>query len=325
VIKVGLAGLGYWGPNLARNFDDLAELTWLCDLSPDLLDRFGARYPNARTTSRFDDLLEDESLQAVIVATPVATHYELARRALEAGKHVFVEKPPALSGAEADDLAGLAEERGLVLLPGHLLLYHPAVAKLKELIASGELGDVRYLYGNRQNLGQIRKDENALWSLGVHDLSVILHLIGEEPSEVWARGESFIREGVEDVVFCYLRFPSGVVAHMHLSWLDPHKIRRITVVGRNKMAVFDDMELERKVTVYDKGTEQPSESYGEWRTRTGDIYIPKIPNDEPLRLECRHFLSLVAGDGDPLAAARDGAVVVRVLEQLQHSLERTPA
>jgi predicted dehydrogenase len=325
VIKVGLAGLGYWGPNLARNFDDLADLSWLCDLSPDLLDRFGARYPNARTTSRFDDLLEDGSLQAVIVATPVATHYELARRALEAGKHVFVEKPPALSGTEADELAALAEERGLVLLPGHLLLYHPAVAKMKDLVEAGELGDIRYLYGNRQNLGQIRKDENALWSLGVHDLSVILHLIGEEPSEVLARGESFIREGVEDVVFCYLRFPSGVVAHMHLSWLDPHKMRKITVVGRNKMAVFDDMELERKVTVYDKGTEQPSESYGEWRTRTGDIYIPKIPNDEPLRLECRHFLSLVAGDGDPHAAAREGATVVRVLEQLQHSLERTPA
>jgi predicted dehydrogenase len=325
VIRVGLAGLGYWGPNLARNFDDLADLTWLCDLSPDLVDRFGARYPSARATSRFDDLLEDESLQAVIVATPVATHYELTRRALEAGKHVFVEKPPALSGAEADELAAIAEERGLVLLPGHLLLYHPAVAKLKELIESGELGDVRYLYGNRQNLGQIRKDENALWSLGVHDLSVILHLIGEEPSEVLARGESFIRDGVEDVVFCYLRFPSGVVAHMHLSWLDPHKMRKITVVGRNKMAVFDDMELERKVTVYDKGTEQPSESYGEWRTRTGDIYIPKIPNDEPLRLECRHFLSLVAGDGDPDVAAREGATVVRVLEQLQQSLERTPA
>jgi predicted dehydrogenase len=325
VIRVGLAGLGYWGPNLARNFDDLAALTWLCDLSPDLLERFGARYPNARTTPRFDDLLDDEALQAVIVATPVATHYELARRALEAGKHVFVEKPPALSALEAEELVSLAEERGLVLLPGHLLLYHPAVAKLKELIASGELGDVRYLYGNRQNLGQIRKDENALWSLGVHDLSVILHLIGEEPAEVLARGESFIHEGVEDVVFCYLRFPSGVVAHMHLSWLDPHKMRKITVVGRHKMAVFDDMELERKVTVYDKGTEQRAETYGEWRTRTGDIYIPKIPNDEPLRLECRHFLSLVAGDGDPLAAAREGAVVVRVLEQLQHSLERAPA
>jgi predicted dehydrogenase len=325
VIKIGLAGLGYWGPNLARNFDDLAELAWICDLNVDLLDRYSARYPDARTTARFDDLLEDTSVQAIVIATPVPTHADLAKRALGAGKHVFVEKPPALSGAEADELVGLAEERDLVLLPGHLLLYHPAVAKLQELIDSDELGEILYIYGNRQNLGQIRKDENALWSLGVHDLSVILHLVGEEPSEVWARGESFIHEGVEDVVFCYLRFPSGIVAHMHLSWLDPHKMRKMTVVGRNKMAVFDDMELERKVTVYDKGTEQRAESYGEWRTRTGDIYIPKIPNDEPLRLECRHFLSLVAGDGDKLQAAREGAVVVRALEQLQASLERAPA
>jgi len=325
VIRVGLAGLGYWGPNLARNFDDLSDLVWLCDLSTDLLERFGARYPNARTTARFEDLLEDESLQAIVVATPVTTHFDLARQALAAGKHVFVEKPPALSASEADELVALAEEHDLVLLPGHLLLYHPAVAKMKALIDSGELGDIRYLYGNRQNLGQIRIDENALWSLGVHDLSVILHLLGEEPIEVWARGESFIHEGVEDVVFCYLRFPSGVVAHMHLSWLDPHKMRKMTVVGSKKMAVFDDMELERKVTVYDKGTEQRAESYGEWRTRTGDIYIPKVPNDEPLRLECRHFISLAAGDGDPMTAAREGAVVVRVLEQLQHSLERAPA
>ena len=325
MIKVGVAGLGYWGPNLARNFDDLADLAWLCDLSPELLDRYGARYPDAQTTARFDDLLDDGSVQAIVIATPVTTHHELARRALSAGKHVFVEKPPALSGAEADELVALAEEQELVLLPGHLLLYHPAVAKLSELIEAGELGEILYLYGNRQNLGQIRKDENALWSLGAHDLSVILHLVGEEPTELWARGESFHNEGVEDVVFCYLRFPSGIVAHMHLSWLDPHKKREMTVVGRHKMAVFDDMELERKVTIYDKGTEQRAESYGEWRTRTGDIYIPKIPNDEPLRLECRHFLSLVAGDGDPLAAAREGAIVVRVLEQLQASLERAPA
>jgi predicted dehydrogenase len=325
VIKVGLAGLGYWGPNLARNFDDLADLVWLCDVSPELVDRYGARYPDARTTTRFDDLLEDSSLQAIVIATPVTTHYELARRSLSAGKHVFVEKPPALSGAEADELVALAGEQELVLLPGHLLLYHPAVAKLMDLIEAGELGEILYVYGNRQNLGQIRKDENALWSLGAHDLSVILHLVGEEPTEVWARGESFHNEGVEDVVFCYLRFPSGIVAHMHLSWLDPHKKREMTVVGRHKMAVFDDMELERKVTVYDKGTEQRAESYGEWRTRTGDIYVPKIPNDEPLRLECRHFLSLVAGDGDRLAAAREGATVVRVLEQLQASLERAPA
>ena len=320
VTRVALAGLGYWGPNLARNFDELADLAYLCDLSPRLLERYGPRYPRARLTSDFDEVLADRSIEAVVIATPVVTHFELSRRALAAGKHVFVEKPPALTGTEVEELCSLAEERGLALMPGHLLLYHPAVKKLKELVDSGELGGIRYMYGNRQNLGQIRSDENALWSLGVHDLSVILHLIGEEPSEVWARGESFLTDGVEDVVFCYLRFPSGVVAHMHLSWLDPHKMRKITVVGTEKMAVFDDMELDRKVTVYDKGPEQRTETYGEWLTRTGDIYVPKIANEEPLRVECRHFLSLVRGEDDPLAAAREGLAVVRTLEQLQNSL-----
>ena len=323
--KVGLAGLGYWGPNLARNFDELADLAWLCDLSDEQRERFAARYPEARLTGDFDEMLADDALDAVIVATPVITHAELAKRALEAGKHVLVEKPPALTGAEVEDLLATAEEQGRVLMPGHLLLYHPGVVRLKELIRSGELGDVLYVYGNRQNLGQIRKDENALWSLGVHDLSVILHLLEEEPIEVWARGESFLTEGVEDVVFSYLRFPSGKVAHMHLSWLDPHKMRRITVVGRDKMAVFDDMELDRKLTIYDKGPVERAETYGEWMTRTGDIYSPKLPNDEPLRLECEHFLRLVAGEGDPLEAARDGVAVVRALEQLQASLEQTPA
>jgi predicted dehydrogenase len=191
---------------------------------------------------------------------------------------------------------------------------------LKELIDAGELGEVLCLYGNRQNLGKIRKDENALWSLGVHDLSVILYLVGEEPSEVWAHGNAFLNPGVEDVVFCYLRFPSGKIAHMHLSWLDPHKMRKITVVGKEKMVVFDDMELERKVTIYEKYPWQRAETYGEWQTRSGDIFIPKIANDEPLKLECQHFLSLVAGEGDPQEAARDGLVVVRTLEQLQDTL-----
>ena len=321
--KVGLAGLGYWGPNLARNFDELAELAWLCDLSDEQRARISSRYPEARLTADFDEMLADDSLEAVVVATPVVTHAELAKRALEAGKHVLVEKPPALTAGEVEDLVATAEAQERVLMPGHLLLYHPGVARLKELIRSGELGDVLYVYGNRQNLGQIRKDENALWSLGVHDLSVILHLLEEEPEEAWARGESFITEGVEDVVFCYLRFPSGKVAHMHLSWLDPHKMRRITVVGRDKMAVFDDMELDRKLTIYDKGPVERAETYGEWMTRTGDIYSPKIRNDEPLRLECEHFLRLVAGEGDPLAAAREGVAVVRALEQLQASLEQT--
>jgi predicted dehydrogenase len=324
-LTVGLAGLGFWGPNLARNFAELGPLAWLCDSDQSKLEAVRQRFPSARVTSRFADLLEDDGLIAVAIATPVVTHFDLARQALLAGKHVFVEKPMALGAAEAEELVELAEERGLVLMPGHLLLYHPGVAKLRELVDSGELGEVLYVYGNRQNLGQIRQDENALGSLGAHDLSVILHLVGEEPSEVWARGESFLKEGVEDVVICYLRFPSGKMAHMHLSWLDPQKMRRMTVVGTRKMAVFDDMELDRKVTIYDKAAEQPIGTYGEWRTRTGDIYSPRIANDEPLRLECGHFLSLVRGKYDPSKAAREGLAVVRVLELLQRSLERQPA
>ena len=320
--RMAVAGLGPWGSNLARNFHELADLVWLCDEDEAKLAAAATRYPAARTTTRFEDVLEDESLEAVVVATPVPTHAALARRALAAGKHVFVEKPMALGGTEAEELVALAEERGLVLMPGHLLLYHPGVAKLKELVDSGELGEILYVYGNRVNLGTIRRDENALWSLGVHDLSVILHLLGEEPSELSAHGESFLKPEVEDVVFCYLRFPSGKTAHMHLSWLDPHKMRRMTVVGTDKMAVFDDMELDRKVTVYDSAAEPSLRTFGEWSTRIGDVYSPRVPNSEPLRLECEHFLALLRGDGDPLAAARDGLAVVRALEQLQASLER---
>jgi predicted dehydrogenase len=224
-----------------------------------------------------------------------------------------------------EELCELAEQRELVLMPGHLLLYHPAVNTLKRLIEVGDLGDVLCVYSNRQNLGVIRKHENALLSLGVHDLSVILYLLEEEPSQVWAHGNAFLTDGVEDIVFCYLQFPSGRIAHMHLSWLDPHKMRKITVVGREKMVVFDDMELERKVTIYEKGPWQPSSTWGEWQTRSGDIFSPKIPNDEPLRLECTHFLDLVAGEGDPRRAARDGLVVVNALEQLQASLIAAPA
>ena len=320
-MTVAQVGLGQWGKNLVRNFAELAELRWLCDSDLDRLAEIGARYPSAQTTTDVEHVLGDAGVEALIVATPVPTHYELARRGLEAGKHVFVEKPPAMRGVEMEELCELAEERDLVLMPGHLLLYHPGVRKLKELVDSGDLGEVLCVYGNRQNLGTIRTHENALWSLGVHDLSVLLYLIGEEPSEAWAHGNAFLNPGVEDVVFCYLRFPSGKIAHLHLSWLDPHKIRRITVVGRDKMAVFDDMELERKITVYDKAPEQPTKTYGEWRTRTGDIYSPKIANTEPLRLECEHFLALVRGDGDRLRAAYDGLLVVRALEQLQASLE----
>jgi predicted dehydrogenase len=319
VTRVAVAGLGHWGPNLARNFAELADLAWLCDADPGKA-AVAERYPQARFTTSFDDLLADDSLDAVVVATPVPTHFELARRTLGAGKHVLVEKPPAMRGHEMEELCRLAEERDLVLMPGHLLLYHPGVQRVKEMVDAGELGQVLCVYGNRQNLGIIRSNENALWSLGVHDLSVILHLLDEDPQTATAQGRDFLTRGVEDVVFCYLRFPSGRIAHMHLSWLDPHKMRKITVVGTEKMVVFDDMELERKVTVYEKAPWRPSDRYGEWQTRTGDIFSPRIANDEPLKLECAAFLRLVDGDGNRRKVASDGARVVRALDMLTASL-----
>ena len=320
-VRVGQAGLGNWGKNLARNFADVADLRWVCDPADGKQAEFEIRYPQARFTTDFADLLSDPEVDAGVVATPVPTHYELARAALEAGKHVFVEKPPAMTGAEIDELVSLASERELVLMPGHLLLYHPGIQRVKELVSGGELGDVLCVYGNRQNLGVIRPYENALWSLGVHDLSVILYLLDEDPAEAVAHGRDFLQPGVEDVVFCYLRFPSGKIAHMHLSWLDPHKMRKITVVGTEKMVVFDDMELERKVTVYEKAPWRAAERYGEWQTRTGDIFSPRIAADEPLKLECLEFLRLVGGEGDRRKVAEDGARVVRALDMLTASLD----
>ncbi len=312
--RTGVVGLNYWGPNLVRNFDGLAELAWLCDLDDAHLQPLAARFPHARATNDFAEMLADETLDAVVIATPVPTHYALAKQALEAGKHVFVEKPPAMRAVEIDELVQLADDGNRVLMPGHLLLYHPAVLKLKELVASGELGDVLCVYGNRVNLGIVRSNENALWSLGVHDLSVILYLLDEDPDFATAQGSWSIHEGVEDVVFCFLRFPSGKIAHMHLSWLDPHKMRKMTVVGREKMAVFDDMEPERKVTVYEKRADSSG------AIASGDIHIPKVATTEPLRLECEYFLELIDGKHDRAKVAQDGARVVRALEMLTNSL-----
>ena len=322
--RVAHAGVGGWGRNVARVVGELADLAWICDTDEERQAQYAARYPQARVTGAFEDVLADDTVDAVVIATPVPTHHALAKQALEAGKHVFVEKPPAMRGAEMEELVALAEQHDLVLMPGHLLLYHPGLRKVKELVDAGELGEVACVYGNRQNLGVIRSNENALLSLGVHDLSVILWLLGEEPSEAVAHGMDFLQDGIEDVVFCFLRFPSGKVAHMHLSWLDPHKMRKMTVVGREKMVVFDDMELERKVTVYEKAPWEPAETYGEWRTRTGDIYSPKVSTDEPLKLELQHFLRLVVeGPGDH-REARDGLAVVRTLDRLSASLRSTP-
>jgi predicted dehydrogenase len=324
-IQVGVVGLGYWGPNLARNFDRLpgADLRWICDASDESRARWALQFPTARATAELDDLLSDPQLDAIVVATPVPSHAKLAERVLEAGKHCFVEKPLAQSLADAEQVASAARESDRVLMVGHLLEYHPGVEKLKQIADSGDLGDIHYVYSNRLNLGKLRADENALWSLGAHDVSVILRLAGEEPLEVQAHGESYMQPGVEDVVFSYLRFPSGLAAHLHLSWLDPHKERRFTVVGSRRMATFDDMEIERKVTVYDKGFDQDVHSYGEYIARSGDIWSPRISNEEPLRIECTHFLDCVRNGDAPRSGADSGVAVVRVLEGLQRSLEET--
>jgi predicted dehydrogenase len=322
-VRVGVVGLGYWGPNLARNLAAIpgCELTWLCDASAPAREKLSRSFPGARLSAELDQLLGDGELDAIVLATPVATHAELAIAALEAGKHCFVEKPLATSAVDAERAVAAAESAGRILMVGHLLEYHPAVARLKELIAGEELGSLYYIYGNRLNLGKLRADENALWSLGAHDVSVALHLIGEEPTECLAHGASYVREGVQDVVFCYLRFPSGAVAHLHLSWLDPHKERRITVVGSRRMATFDDMLIEGKLTIYDKGFDEDTRSWGEYIARSGDTFSPRIPNLEPLRIECEHFVECIRTGARPRSDAHSGLRVVRVLEKLQRSLE----
>jgi predicted dehydrogenase len=323
-LSIGVVGLGYWGPNLARNFAAIpgAEVTYLCDGNEEALARMSRTLPAARVTADLDELLADPDLDAIVLATPVPTHAELAVRVLEAGKHCFVEKPLAQSAASAERAVAAAQRAGRVLMVGHLLEYHPGVQRLKELTDSGELGDdIYYIYGNRLNLGKLRADENALWSLGAHDVSVVLYLADEEPVEVGAHGASYVRPGVEDVVFSFLRFPSGLVAHLHLSWLDPHKERRFTVVGSQKMATFDDMALERKLTVYDKGFDEDSRTYGEYITRSGDVFSPRIPNVEPLRVECEHFIDAIRSGQAPRSDGASGLRVVRVLERLQQSLD----
>jgi predicted dehydrogenase len=321
-IQIGVVGLGYWGPNLARNFAGLAgsELRWVCDGSEAARDKASLQFPDARVSAELDDLLADPGLDAIVLATPVPSHAELAVRVLEAGKHCFVEKPLAQSVADAERAVAAAEKAGKRLMVGHLLEYHPGVLKLKELADGGELGDIYYIYGNRLNLGKLRADENALWSLGAHDVSVLLALAGEEPTDAVAHGESYVRPGVEDVVFCYLRFPSGLAAHLHLSWLDPHKERRFTVVGSHKMATFDDMATEGKITIYDKGFDETPRGYGEWVTRSGDIYSPRLPAVEPLRVECQEFLDSILERRAPRSDGASGLRVVRVLEELQNSL-----
>ena len=324
-LNLAIVGLGYWGPNLMRSLNRIerVRLKYACDLDEDARKKLTPLYPQTSFVEDYEELLDDEEVDAVVIATPATAHASMASRALQAGKDVFVEKPLALSPIDAQELTRLADEKNRVLMVGHLLEYHPAVARLKELVDSEELGEVFYVYTHRLNLGIIRRNENALWSLAPHDLAIGMYLLGQEPVEVQAMGHSYLKNGVEDVVFATLRFDDGKIMHLHVSWLDPHKERKITVVGSEKMAVFDDMSRDEKLRVYDKGVVKPEfESYGEYISlRFGDILIPRVANDEPLKLECEHFVECLLERKRPRSDGHSGLRVVRTLDALQRSLE----
>ncbi|HJQ65379.1 MAG TPA: Gfo/Idh/MocA family oxidoreductase [Gemmatimonadales bacterium] len=322
-LRLGVIGAGTWGRNHVRTAAGLAdaELAGVCDTKAGVRETVTRQYPGAFVTADVDALLE--RVEAVVIASPATTHAEFARRAIAAGKPCLVEKPFALRVADAEGVAQAASAAGVPVLAGHLLVFHPAVDALRALVAGGELGRLLYMYGLRVNLGQVRADENALWSFGPHDVSVALHLLGEAPVRVTAQGSSYLRPGVEDVVFLHMEFASGAMAHVQLSWLDPHKERKLTVVGDRKMVVFDDMEPREKLRIYDKGVTRPPE-YASWgeslAVREGDIFIPKIANVEPLGAELAHFVRVARGAEPPRASAADGVKVVRVLEAASRSL-----
>jgi len=321
MIEIAVIGVGGWGRNLARNYYEMAEanLRYVCDLDEEKLTRI-CRQPSRS----FDEVIADSELDAVVIATTAPSHYRLAKAALEAGKNVYVEKPFVLDVGEARELISMAEERQRVLMVGHLLEYHPVVTRLKSMIESGELGQIHYIYSQRLNLGTVREDENALWNFAPHDISSILFLLGREPVDVSARGQSYLRNGVEDVVFLTLTFADNSMASIHVSWLDPHKVRKLTIVGSRKMAVFDDLENTEKLRVYDKGAQFSNDydTFAEYiGLRFGDITIPFVKTEEPLRAECRHFLDCIRDGKKPLSDGYDGLRVVKVLDAAQRSLK----
>lgn len=324
MINIGQVGLGRWGPNVLRNFVRLPEsrVKICCDQDAEALAQTQVQYPGLQTTEDYDDLLADPDLDAIVVTASAGSHYCLAKAALEQQKHVFVEKPLALKVVEGQELMALARARGLTLMVGHLLLYHPAVQRLRATIEQGELGSVRYIYSQRLNLGQVRRDENALWSLAPHDISVALHLLGQQPVAVSAQGRDYLRPGVHDLVFVTMEFANDSLAHCHVSWLDPHKVRRFTVVGSRKMAVFDDMASREKLRIFDQGVDFPDVAYSDLHTlRFGDIYVPRIDMREPLYLECQHFVDCVQTGKTPLTDGQNGLDVLEVLAAAQRSLE----
>jgi len=317
--NVAVVGCGYWGKNLVRNFAQLRALRVICDSNENSLRAQAQLYPDVEITDSFEGVMSDETIQAVVLATPAVMHYAQVKQAIQNNKHVFVEKPLALRHTEGRELVELAEARGVVLMVGHILEYHPAVALLKDIIQRGELGRIWYVYSNRLNLGKVRQEENILWSFAPHDVSVICSLVGSEPIEVNAWGGSYLQSGIADVTVNNLLFPDGVRAHIFVSWLHPYKEQKLVIIGDRKMAVFDDTAREGKLKIYDKGIE--------WRA---GLPVPRQTSEttlffeeqEPLRLECEQFLTCIRERRQPLTDGRSALRVLKVLEASQISLER---
>jgi len=323
---IAIVGLGYWGPNWVRNFSQTngIERVVCCDFSRPRLEHIKGRYPSVVVTEQLDHVLEDPNVDAVVVATPVNTHFEIASRCLKAGKSTLVEKPLSTSCEQAEQLIKMARERDLTLMAGHTFEYSAPVMKIRQLIDSGELGDIFYISSVRANLGLLRSDVNVAWDLATHDISIILMLLGQMPLEVTCQGESHYHDHIEDVALLTLRFASNVIAFVHVSWLDPNKIRRTTIVGSRKMLVYDDTALQEKVRVYDKGvTKHPYyDTYGDFQLsyRYGDVNIPRIDDPEPLKVECDHFVDCVKRGVSPNSDGHSGLRVVKVLEAADRSL-----
>jgi predicted dehydrogenase len=326
MVKVGVAGFGYWGPKLVRNFGEMAdgELSWVCDMDAARLQRVRTQYPSVRTTQSFDEMLRS-GVDAVVVATPIWTHYKLAKTALLAGKHVMVEKPLTANAAEAAELTEIAESRGLTLMVGHTFEYNAAVRALREIVQSGEIGEVLYVDAARLNLGLFQTKANVLWDLAPHDLSILLYVLQQDPIAVSARGSASVTPGIHDVAYVELRFPNNVLAHVHLSWLDPCKVRRVTVVGSKKMVVYNDLHEVEKIRIYDKGVDRPYETdrFSDFHLtyRYGGMNVPYIPFQEPLRAQCEHFVDCIRTGKTPQSDGRVGTKVVRILEEADKSLQ----
>ena len=331
-VRFAVVGLGYWGPNLVRNLVGLAdaEVTMLCDDRPSALEALVARYPSVRGTTDYGRVLADDEVDVVVIATPIATHFELARTALEAGKHVFVEKPLAASLEEGEELVRLASQRGLILMPGHTFLYSPPVQLVKDLISAGELGDIYFVSTSRVNLGLHQSDASVVWDLGPHDFSILQYWLGELPSHVTALSRGCILPGTPDVAFVNVEYPSGIIAHVELAWLAPSKLRRTTIVGSQKMVVYDDTSGE-PVRVFDSGvTIRDPDSFGEFQLsyRTGDIVSPRVDASEPLSLELADLCNAIRSGAVPRSSGALGLEVLRVVVAAERSLRnggvRTP-